>query len=160
MKTSSESGSKCNTTSKAEMSTTQSSQPHFHELSFYTLSHPDPVYFIHQHAVDAFAAQTADENTKPIKLTFALIGLYLFLEKRYTGKQVQNAHVKLSQNKKVWPSLTLPKERGAITVNQVLQAEAGEPRDQKIKKWCESVWAAYENGHQAIAHLAKTELSV
>jgi hypothetical protein len=60
---------------------TSSSQDQFHELSFYTLSHPDTVYFIHQHAVDAFAAQTADENTKPIKLTFGLIGLYLFLEK-------------------------------------------------------------------------------
>jgi hypothetical protein len=142
------------------MSTTQSSQPHFHELSYYTLSHPDQVYFIHQHAVDAFAAQTADENTKPIKLTFALIGLYLFLEKRYTGKQVQNEHVKLSQNKKVWPLLEMPEHRGAITVSEVLQAEAGEPRDLLIKKWCESVWAAYENGHQAIAHLAKTELSV
>ena len=41
---------------------------------------------------------------------------------------------------------------------QRLQAEAGEPRDLMIKKWCESVWAAYENWHQAIAHLAQTEL--
>jgi hypothetical protein len=132
----------------------------FHQLSFYTLAHPDPVYFIHQHAVDAFAAQTADENTKSIKLTFGLIGLYLFLEKRYTGKQVQNAHIKLSQNKKVWPSLALPKHRGNITVSDVLQAEEGEPRDLMIKKWCESVWAAYENWHEAIAQLAKAELDV
>ena len=132
----------------------------FHELSFYTLAHPDPVYFIHQHAVDAFAAQTADENTKSIKLTFGLIGLYLFLEKGYTGKQVQNAHVKLSQNKKVWPSLELPKHRGTITVSDVLQAEGSEPRDLMIKKWCESVWAAYENWHGAIAQLAKAELDV
>ncbi len=132
----------------------------FHQLSFYTLAHPDPVYFIHQHAVDAFAVQTADENTKSIKLTFGLIGLYLFLEKRYTGKQVQNAHVKLSQNKKVWPLLALPKHRGTITVSDVLQAEEGEPRDQMIKTWCESVWAAYEIWHSAIAHLAKAELDV
>ena len=48
----------------------------YHELSAYTLSHPDPS-FIHQYVVDAFAAQTADENTKPIALTFALVGLYL-----------------------------------------------------------------------------------
>ncbi|MCA6379749.1 MAG: hypothetical protein IM574_07290 [Cytophagales bacterium] len=132
----------------------------FHELSFYTLAHPDPVYFIHQHAVDAFAAQTADENTKPIKLTFGLIGLYLFLEKGYTGKQVQNAHVKLSQNKKVWPSLELPEHRGAITVSDVLQAEAGEPRDLMIKKWCKSVRAGYESWHQAIANLVRAELNV
>jgi hypothetical protein len=142
------------------MPTLPSPQHQFHELSFYTLAHPDTVCFIHQHAVDAFAAQTADENTKPIKLTFGLIGLYLFLEKGYTGKRVQNAHVKLSQNKKVWPSLELPAHQGAITVNDVLQAEAGEPRDLMIKKWCESVWVANENWHQAIANLAKTELGV
>jgi hypothetical protein len=140
------------------MSTLPSLQDQFHELSFYTLTHPDQVYFIHQHAVDAFAAQTADENTKPIKLTFGLIGLYLFLEKGYTGKQVQQAHVTLSRNKKTWPSLELPVHRGHITVTDVLQAEAGEPRDAMIKKWCESVWGAYENWHPAMAHLAKTEL--
>jgi hypothetical protein len=142
------------------MPTLSSPQDQFQELSFYTLAHLDPVYFIHQHAVDAFAAQTADENTKPIKLTFGLIGLYLFLEKGYTGKQVQNAHVKLSQNKKVWPSLERPTDRGNITVSDVLEAEAGEPRDLMIKEWCKSVWAAYQNWHQAIAHLAQTELGV
>jgi Family of unknown function (DUF5946) len=126
-------------------------------LTFYLTNQ---VYFIHQHAVDAFAAQTADENTKPIKLTFALIGLYLFLEKGYTGKEVQLAHVKLSQNKKVWPSLELPLHRGNITVSDVLQAEAGEPRDLMIKEWCKSVWAVYESWHQAIATLVKTELGV
>lgn len=131
-----------------------------HQLSFYTLAHPDPVYFIHQHAVDAFAAQTADENTKPIKLTFGLIGLYLFLEKGYTGKQVQNAHVKLSQHKKAWPKLALPTERGNITVADVLLAEAGAPRDAMITKWCKAVWAAYHQWHHAVRQLAKTELKV
>jgi hypothetical protein len=140
------------------MPTQISPQTHFHELSFYTLAHPDQVYFIHQHAVDAFAAQTADENTKPIKLTFGIIGLYLFLEKGYTGKQVQPAHVKLSQNKKVWPSLALPTQRGVITVTDVLRADAGEPRDLMIRKWCESVWAAYENCHPTIISLANESI--
>lgn len=135
-------------------------QHQFHSLSFYTLAHPNQVYFIHQHAVDAFAAQTADENTKPIKITFALLGLYLFLEKGYTGKQVQQAHVKLSQNKIVWPSLPLPTKRGTRTVTHVLQSDAGEPRDLMIKEWCISVWQTFENWHSAIATLAKTELGV
>lgn len=50
------------------------------ELAYYTFAHPDPP-FIHQHLVDAFAAETADESTKPMKITFALIGLYLHVEK-------------------------------------------------------------------------------
>jgi hypothetical protein len=58
----------------------------YHELTVYTLSHQDPS-FIHQHAVDAFAAQTAGETTKPITLTFALVGLYLRSERQYSGRQ-------------------------------------------------------------------------
>ena len=82
-----------------------SPQDEFNELSFYTLSHNGGGYFIHQHAVDAFQAQTATAETKSIGLAFGLIGLYLFLEKGYTGRQVQLAHVKLSKNKKPWPRL-------------------------------------------------------
>jgi hypothetical protein len=35
-------------------------QEQYNELAFYTLAHSDPG-FIHQNAVDAFAAQTATE---------------------------------------------------------------------------------------------------
>ncbi len=121
-------------------------QDQFNELSYYTLA-LDRSYFIHQHAVDAFAAQTADENTKPIKITFALIRLYLFLERGFTGKQVQQAHVKMSQNKKRWPSLALPIQKGDITVENVLKASPGEPRDRLIREWCESVWKEYHSWH-------------
>jgi hypothetical protein len=33
--------------------------------------------WFHRHVVDAFTAQHADEQTKPIAVTFALVGLYL-----------------------------------------------------------------------------------
>lgn len=137
--------------------TNQHLQDQFHELCYYTLAHHNRGYFIHQHAVDAFAAQMADENTRPIKLTFGLIGLYLYLEKGFTGKQIQDAHVKLSINKKAWPSLPLPKDRGIITVADVLHAEAGEPRDRMISIWCQSVWDAYAGWHEVIARLIKDE---
>ena len=45
----------------------------FDELCAYTLTRGD-AEFIHQHVVDTFAAQTANEFTKPITLTFALEG--------------------------------------------------------------------------------------
>jgi hypothetical protein len=137
-----------------------SQQDEFNELSFYTLAHPDMVYFIHQHIVDAFQAQTANQDTKPIGLIFSLLGLYLFLEKGYTGRQVQQAHMRLAQNKKAWPQLPLPAQRGAITVSSVLKSEPGPDRDQKIKEWCSSVWNAYADWHSTIAALAKTELSL
>lgn len=129
----------------------------FNELSYYTLTQ-DRSYFIHQHAVDAFAAQTADEKTKPIKITFALIGLYLFLERGFTGKQVQQVHVKMSQNKKLWPLLALPIQRGEITVEDVLNASPGEPRDRLTREWCESVWKEYRQWHKVVSELAQSEL--
>jgi len=50
----------------------------FNELSFYSMSHPDRDYFIHQHVVDAYQAQMANEDVKEIAIIFALLGLYLF----------------------------------------------------------------------------------
>ena len=58
----------------------------FHELTYYTISQTDPA-FNHQHAADAFAAQRTDENTKTITIIFALVGLYLMLEKALLGKK-------------------------------------------------------------------------
>lgn len=126
----------------------QSEQDSFHELSYYTLAHPS-LSFIHQHIVDAFAAQTADKNTKPIKITFALLGLFLFLEKDYTGKEVQLAHMKIAKikNKIEWPEIILPEDRGSITVSDVLQTPPGKDRDLMIKNWCQSVWDAYNDSH-------------
>ena len=130
-----------------------------YELSYYTLAHRDPT-FIHQNVVDAFAAQTADANTKPIKITFALIGLYLTVEKGFTGRQVQLAHIQMGKTHKAWPSFDLPRDRGDITVFDVLKAEPGAERDAMIHSWCESVWKAYSASRDKIVRLAQTELGI
>jgi len=127
-------------------------QEKFYELSYYTLAHPDPA-FIHQHIVDAFTAQTADEHMKPIGITFSLIGLYLYLEKNYTGKQVQLAHMALARHKRDWPKFDLPESRGEIGVADVLSEPAGPERDAKIRDWCASVWQAYSASHQQVLDL-------
>jgi len=127
-------------------------QEEFYELSYYTLAHSDPA-FIHQHVVDAFTAQTADRDTKPIAIAFALIGLCLYLEKNYTGKQVQLAHMALARHKREWPKFDLPESRGEITVSDVLSEPAGPVRDAKIREWCESVWEAYSGSRQQVLDL-------
>lgn len=132
----------------------------FHELSFYTLAHHDRSYFIHQHVVDAIAVQTADEDTKPIKLLFGLIGLYLYVECGYSGKEVQNTHILLSKKKYDWPALTLPEERGDIRVAHVMDTTAGPERDYKIKEWCASVWMAFMDSHQKIRSYIDTHLDM
>ena len=127
-------------------------QEKFYELSYYTLAHPDPA-FIHQHIVDAFMAQTADRDSKPIAVAFALIGLCLYLEKNYTGKQVQLAHMTLARHKREWPKFELPEARGEITAADVLSEPAGPRRDAKIREWCASVWQAYIQSHQQVREL-------
>ncbi len=68
-----------------------SDQDAYDQLRYYTISRNDPM-FIHQHVVDAFAAQNADSTTKPITLTFSLIGLYRLMEHQYSGRQVHRVH--------------------------------------------------------------------
>ncbi|CAM1346965.1 DUF5946 family protein [Tenacibaculum insulae] len=118
---------------------------HFNELSFYTLPHPDSVYFIHQLVVDAFTAQTANENTKRISLVFSLVGLYLLIEKNYTGREIQRAHTLLSNHKDFLPEIKLPSERGNITIIDVLNNKSN--RDKLIKEWCFSVWEQYKTNN-------------
>ena len=132
-------------------------QEMFYKLSCYTQTHPDPS-FIHQYAVDSFAAQYADENTKPITIAFAIIGLYLHVEKGFSGREVQIAHVKLAKHRKEWPKFDLPEYRGHITVYDVLDAPRGPERDEMIQKWCVSVWNAYSGSHKKVADLVQTEL--
>jgi len=93
----------------------QSEQEAYNELSCYTLSHGDPS-FIHQYIVDAYAAQYADEKSKPITVAFALVGIYLHIKKHYSGKEIQKAHMRLAKKKKQWPVFDLPAHRGNIGV--------------------------------------------
>lgn len=136
-----------------------STQDPYNELAFYTLAHPSPS-FIHQHVVDAYAVQKADENTKPIAIVFGLIGLYLHVEKNFTGKQVQKAHMQLAKRRKQWFRPRLPENRGAIVIAHVLAAAAGAQRDAMIHDWCVSVWEACKETRPQIAELAKNELGI
>lgn len=131
----------------------------YNELAFYTLAHPDPA-FLHQLAVDAYTAQNANESTRPIALVFALVGLYLHLEKSYSGKQVQHAHMQLANRSKTWPRLPLPAERGEIRIDHVLAADPGPARDALIERWCASVWQSWFENHHVIQTIARKHLKI
>jgi len=122
----------------------------YSEVYAYTMGRPN---FILQHVVDAFAAQTASEDSKPIGVVFALVGLYLHVEKQVPGRQVQQVHQQLGRRKRQWPLVDLPKDRGAMTVADVLAAPAGPERDRAIDEWCQSVWTAFRGNRQMIVDL-------
>ena len=125
----------------------------YHELCAWTLTHPGT--FVHQHVVDAWMAQHANERSKPIGLTFALVGLYLHLVHGFTGREVQRAHMELARGKHDWPSFTFPADRGVITAADVLRAPDGAPREQAIDDWCASVWNAYAGAEAEVSALLK-----
>jgi hypothetical protein len=131
----------------------------YDELSFYTLSHHDAA-FIHQNIVDAYAAQHADEQTKPIRTVFALIGLYLCLEKGFTGRQVQQMHMRLAKQRKQWPTIQPPVATASITVADVLAVAPGKQRDEAIRNWCEAVWETWLQQRNLIVELARKELDI
>lgn len=131
----------------------------YNQLAFYTFAHPDPS-FIHQHVVDSHTAQNADEQTKPIALVFALIGLYLHLERGYIGKQVQRVHMQLAKQSKTWPKLPIPTGCGDIRIDDVLASDPGPARDTMIERWCESVWRTWTATRPAIVAIAREHLGI
>ena len=122
----------------------------YDEVYVYTMGRPG---FILQHVVDAFAVQTANNESKPISVVFGLIGLYLHVEKQFSGRQVQEVHMKLGRNKREWPSLQLPKDRGNVTAMDVRGASAGPERDMAIDTWCRAVWSACKGNRKIIVEL-------
>src|SRR5205823_13762756 len=105
--------------------------------------------------VDAYTAQCADEDTKPIAVAFALIGLQLHVEQNRSGKEVQQIHMKLAKRRRAWPRFNLPQQRGDVTVADVLAAPAGDQRDALIRQWCISVWGTWADSHAQVRALAR-----
>lgn len=124
------------------------------ELSYYTLAHADPV-FIHQHLVDAYGAQHVRPQSKStIGAAFALAGLYLAVERGFSGRQVQKMHVLMASRSKQWPRFEPPRDAGAVTVADVLSVGPGPGRDQALLRWCASVWAAWSSEQTRVREMA------
>jgi len=121
----------------------------YSDLMCYTVAKQDPE-FIHQHVADTYAAQHAGGPTRNITVAFGLIGLYLALEKGYTGKQVQQAHMRIAKVRKVWPRPEPPLEPAVLTVMDVLRAGTDEEKDTIIIKWMAAVWESWSDRHSWI----------
>lgn len=126
-------------------------QAAYDEIYAYSLTRPG---FILQHVVDA-AVQTATPASKPIGVTFDLVGLYLHVEKQFSGRDVQEAHMELGRRKREWPSVYLPEDRGSITAGDVLAAPAGPERDAAIENWCRSVCSAFSANRELVIDLLR-----
>ncbi len=129
----------------------------YYELTYWTLVQQGG-RFIHQHAVDAYEAQHAGERTRPITAVFGLIGLCLALEKGYTGRQVQLAHIKIAFRRKNWPRLEPPARRARLTVLDVLVAETDAEKETMLMKWAASVWDIWEDRQPWVREITEKTL--
>lgn len=110
--------------------------------------------FLHQEAVDAYAAQHPGPPARPITLWFALVGLHLAIDLGKTGREVQRAHTLLARHKQEWPVLVAPPLDHAMTVAEVMARPAGGRRDTAILDWAGAVWSCWREQHRSIASLA------
>ena len=122
------------------------------ELTYYTLAHGDP-RFIHQHLVDAYGAQHVRQSKSTIGAAFALAGLYLLVERGFTGRQVQKMHMLMARKSKQWPRFDPPEEVGPLTVADVLAVPPGPRRDEKLMDWSASVWGAWSSEHGRVREM-------
>lgn len=120
------------------------------ELRAYTVGLSD-AEFLHQHVVDAYEVYDSGPWSKPIAVAFGLAGLYMYLERGATGRQVQQVHRLIGAQRKAWPVFAVPDDRGAMGPAEVMEAAPGPDRDAAIRAWCESVWAAVADIHESVA---------
>jgi hypothetical protein len=114
------------------------------ELASYTIERARPD-FLHQEAVDAFAAQHPGPPAKPITLWFGLIGLHLALDNGMTGRAVQQAQMRLAR--KTTPFLTPPPSLVTMTAADVLNHQPGDERDAAVLTWARAVWSLWHLQH-------------
>jgi hypothetical protein len=119
------------------------------ELFAYTLTR-DRSEFVHQYVVDAYAAQHISKETKPVKIAASLIGLYLSAERRYTGRQVQLAHIALGNKMKSWPRFEAPEKQTRLTISDPLNVPPGPERDELIRQWGHAVWGMWRERHAEV----------
>lgn len=122
------------------------------DLAAYDIERARPD-FLHQQAVDAYAAQHPGPPTRPISVWFALVGLHLFADRGLTGRQVQRAHMQLARERTAWEPIQAPASLAGVTVGDVLAQPPGDQRDAALGDWARWVWSRWADHHDEVAAL-------
>ena len=130
------------------------------EVTAFGMLHPETLGRWHQTCVDAYAAQHTGPRMKPITLCFALNGLFLVIERRWSGIAAREAHAHLAKTvpHQSWPRLRKPDDVGSVTVLDVVLAADPEDQAVAIEKWGTSVWEAWSPVHDDIRRMTDRQL--
>jgi hypothetical protein len=130
------------------------------EVTAFGMLHPATLGRWHQTCVDAYAAQHVGPLTKPITLAFALNGLFLVVERGWSGIAVREAHGHLARRvpRESWPTYPAPQDLGVVTVLDVALAPTPEDQAVAIETWGASVWEAWRHVHDDVRRLTESQL--
>lgn len=120
----------------------------FGDLTGQTLAQP-PGTFVHQTAVDAYAAQHCPATDLRM-LVFALLGLHLVLDDGCTGRQVQRVHQALARLEHPLPQLDPLPCRGVGTAVAAAADAARLGVEPAVHAWAAAVWQAYAPAHATV----------
>ncbi len=123
------------------------------EVAAREFEHPAILARWHQMTVDAYAAQHVGPDAPSIGPAFALIGLYLAVERGLGGPQVRDAHHFLATPKREWPRFEPPLTAWPVTVRDVAAAGGPEAHAQAVQRWGASVWEAWRAAHDEVRGL-------
>jgi hypothetical protein len=129
------------------------------EVAAFAYEHPAELGGLHQLVVDAYGVQHAGEPTRPIRVVYGLVGLYLALECGVDGPGVRDVHSAMGRPAADWPSFDEPRPTGGITVADVLHAgrDAGSVQGHAnaVRRWAGEVWAAWSDRREDVVALTE-----
>ncbi len=100
--------------------------------------------------VDTYLAQHPGPEMSDLSIAFGLIGLHLALDRGATGPEVRAVHQRLGNARIAWPHIAAPDDRGPVTVRDVARAATPDRFAQELRRWAESVWAAWAPQHATV----------
>ncbi len=129
------------------------------EVLTFEMEHLPQLGRYHQLAVDAYGAQHAGAPSPPIATAFGLIGLYLALERGWSGTAVRGAHQYLAQRHSTWPRFRGRADGSVLTVAEVAGAIAPDDHANRVQAWARSVWDSWAPEHPHVGSWADAVLS-
>ena len=131
------------------------------EVTSNVMWHPDVLGRWHQTCVDAYAAQHVGPRMRPMTVCFALNGLYLVLERGWSGIEARAAHGHLARivPREDWRFFEPPDEGGPLTVLDVALASDPETQAVGVEAWGRSVWATWRHVHDEVRAMTERQLA-
>jgi hypothetical protein len=120
--------------------------------------HPTLAGRCHQLTVDAYGAQHSGPPTSRIYVVYSLVGLYLALERGWSGADVRALHQRMGHPDASWPPFRRPLVTAVLTIADVAVAGARlgsvEGHAALVERWARSVWSSWADQHAVVIGLA------